>query len=55
MTKDHERELYFFALELRAKRFYETTKFWPMTLEVANEALTAGVTPIRNEPCRERL
>lgn len=35
--KDHERELAFFAEELRAKRFYETTGFWPIALNVAYE------------------
>ena len=39
-AKDHERELQFFALEMRAKRFYETKDFWPITLNVAYDWLS---------------
>lgn len=34
-SKDHERELAFFAFELRAKRFYETTEWLAIALNVA--------------------
>lgn len=34
-AKDHERELRYFSWELRAKRFYETTGFGPLALNVA--------------------
>ncbi|PHS77154.1 MAG: hypothetical protein COB59_09620 [Rhodospirillaceae bacterium] len=34
LAKDHEREQEFFALELQAKRFHETTHFWSLVLSV---------------------
>lgn len=39
-AKDHESELRFFALELKAKRFHETKGFWPIALNVAYEWLS---------------
>ena len=39
-AKDHNRELDFFALELRAKRFHETTGFWPISINVAYDWLS---------------
>jgi hypothetical protein len=39
-AKDHDRELFFFGLELRAKRFYETTGFWRIALNVAYDWLS---------------
>ena len=39
-VKDHERELMFFAQEMRAKRFYETTGFWPISLNAAYDWLS---------------
>ena len=39
-AKHHERELDFFANELKAKRFYETREFWRIFLSVAYEKLS---------------
>jgi hypothetical protein len=39
-AKDHEREQEFFALEMRAKRFYETTGFWPLALNIGYDWLS---------------
>jgi uncharacterized protein YjbI with pentapeptide repeats len=38
-AKDHERELDFFAKELKAKRFYETRGFFPIVLSMAYQFL----------------
>src|SRR5205085_4684823 len=39
-AKDHERELQFFSLEMRAKRFYETAGFWPLALNIGYDWLS---------------
>lgn len=39
-AKDHEKELEFFAYELKAKRFYETRDFGPILLNVAYDWLS---------------
>lgn len=45
-TRDHDRELEFFANELRAKRFHETRGFWPIALNVSYDWLSRYGTSI---------